>query len=173
MSSTPVTTAAGKATARSPAAPPFRSLARTPSASESAWNAADVPLGGVYDLPEMETMARLERTLSRASCRPGRRTVSSVGRETEIAPAPEIQPVEAAESTQKGSIQLDTPEVEKRSTIVDSEPVSEEDLYSKFSPRRKRLIVATVAYCALLARECILLCCCCHILVQRDCLEEP
>ncbi|TKA55056.1 hypothetical protein B0A53_02531 [Rhodotorula sp. CCFEE 5036] len=81
MASTPVTTAAGKAMGRAPAAPPFRSLARTPSASESAWNAADVPLGGVYDLPEMETMARLERTL----------------------------------------------------------------------PRRKRLIVATVAYCALLA----------------------
>jgi hypothetical protein len=141
MASTPVTTAAGKA------------MGRAPAASESAWNAADVPLGGVYDLPEMETMARLERTLSHASCRPGRRTVSSVGRETDFAPAPEIQPIEAPEPTQKSSIQLDTPEVEKRSTIVDSEPVSEEDLYSKFSPRRKRLIVATVAYCALLARE--------------------
>lgn len=153
MASTPVTHAAGKATARLPAAPPFRSLARTPSATESAWNAADVPLGGVYDLPEMETMARLERTLSHVSCRPGRRTISSVGREAEIEPARDIQPVEAPEPSQKEAIQLDTPEVEKRSTIVDSEPVSEEDLYSKFSPRRKRLIVATVAYCALLARE--------------------
>ncbi|GAA5862821.1 hypothetical protein JCM3774_006655 [Rhodotorula dairenensis] len=152
METAPVSGTSGAATTRTPAAPPFRSLARTPSAS--AWSAADVPLGGVYDLPEMETMARLERTLSHASCRPARRpefTVSSAGREPETPSDDAITPLEPSYPPRQLPGPSDVCDNAKRVERDDSGSISEDVLYSKFSPRRKRLIVATVAYCALLA----------------------
>ncbi|GAA5992480.1 hypothetical protein JCM10908_000839 [Rhodotorula pacifica] len=144
--------ASSAAASRSPTAPPFRPLARTPSAS--AWSAADVPLGGVYDLPEMETMTRLDRTLSHASCRPAKqpeRNISSVGREARP-PAPEaISSIDAPEATATVPVPPKEAVDEKGLPDEDTQTLSEDALYAKFSPRRKRLIVGMVAYCALLA----------------------
>ncbi|POY75477.1 putative Fructokinase [Rhodotorula taiwanensis] len=146
----------------------FRPLTRAPSTSEAAWQQADAPLGGVYDLPEAEAMTRLERTLSSYTVDRRRAADESAEHERHLGRQQQIDTLPQASGAHGSAGVPSTPPRARTcsSATLNDEKAAEEEskdgpdsyltaeerlVYSRFSPRRKRVIVAIVSYCALLA----------------------
>lgn len=133
-----------------PSAPPLRPLTRTLSAA-SAWSNADVPAASAHDLPEATRLTVLERAPSQprvgyaggAGLRRGHTTrrgpvvVGAHGRIDEDAEAHVIEDEVALG--------------EDGETVEETEARAQR-MYARFTPQKKRRIVAIVAYAALLAR---------------------
>lgn len=142
--------------------PTFRPLQRT--TSSSAWSAADAPASSAHDLPESSAMAALERTTSQISTRSERSRRAYAGGAGLGGKVSRRGPLVVG---REGRIEEDSEAVtvdEEAAVGEKNEAVQEtadraEAMYARFSPRRKRLIVAVVAYTALLARAYDLDCC--------------
>ncbi|GAA5901028.1 hypothetical protein JCM8208_007597 [Rhodotorula glutinis] len=121
----------------------FRPLARTLSAA-SAWSNADVPAASAHDLPEATRLTVLERALGyaggaglrRGHTRRGPVVVGAQGRIDEDGEAHVVE-----EEVAVGEDGETVEETEARAQAM----------YARFSPAKKRRIVAIVAYAALLA----------------------